>query len=352
VVGRHRVLVAVAVALLAGGCGAPSAPVLAPIADQTAIVGVELEVMLRSDSRSGLDFAVDSDLDLDGRRLKPTITAYAGGTAVFRWTPLATDIGAHRLTFSAGVDGARSWQEVAVSVRGDASPPTFRQPAGAGTTLDLSAAACVELDLVVDDPAAAAVTLAPGDDWPDGAELTQDGGLTGHVRFCPSPAQADAATVWPLSFVATDAAGGRAEKRYTVVLDSHLPPAIDLCARVAPWIGHTPPFTPLDASAVRIETVVTAAQGIGAVNSYWSDQPPTEGSTFLVVAMEKMRGGAAVGVWAATAPASLTTAIAPGSRATLYYFLSADDEGLPGCSAQTVHAPEEGYYSVIVEAAP
>jgi hypothetical protein len=353
VLWRHRVIPL----LLVTSCSVPAAPVIDPVAARSATVGVELSVMLRAGDRRDVAFDVDSDLDLRSRRLKPTLTRYDDGTAVFRWIPLAGDIGDHRLVFTAAAHGAVSRAAVPVTIDGDAAPLAFRQPAGAGTTLDLTRTTCVELDLMVEDAANTAVQLAPGADWPAGATLTQDGDLTGHARFCPSPAQADAATLFVLSFVARDAAGGRADKRYTVVLGPTLPPVADLCARVAPWIGHTPPPAPLAAGSGRIEAVVTAAQGVGAVTSYWTASEPVAGAApdlgaMTAVTMEQLRGGAAVGVWGAAPPPALTAAIAPGTSAPLWYLIRAYDEGLPGCTPQLVQAPDGDYFKVTVEAAP
>jgi hypothetical protein len=353
VLWRHRVILLL---LLTSGCA--SAPTLEPIPPQRALVGVELAVRLRADADGSVDFGVDSDLDLRGRRLQPTLTRYAGGTAVFRWIPLAGDVGDHTLRFSASsAGGATTTVEVPVSVGSDAAPLTFREPAGAGTTLDLRSDSCVEIAVVVEDGAAGEVALSVGADWPAGATLTQETGLTGRVRFCPSPEQAAADGLFALALVASDAAGNRAEKRYRVVVGLTLPPLIDPCARAAPWIGYTPAPVPLPADGARVEVVVTAAQAVGAVTSYWTADEPAAGvtpdrATLAAVPMEQSWGGAAAGVWGAAPPPSLT-ALAPGTSATVYYLVEAYDGGLAGCAPELAVSPEAGgLHALVLEAAP
>jgi hypothetical protein len=208
------------VALLAFGCGPQTGAALSPLAPRTAIVGQELEIVVRS-SVDTSDFGYSSDLaDLATRRLHPTLTPYANGEAIFRWTPLGGDVGEHHVDFSATAHGVLSTVRVQITVEGGADPVTFREPVGDGTSLDLARAPCVTVEILVDDTGAAAVTLSPGAPWADGATLKQGGPLDGTLRFCPTAEQAAQTSVFPLLLVADDQSGGHAEKRYTIVVDA------------------------------------------------------------------------------------------------------------------------------------
>src|SRR5437764_7576852 len=91
----------VVLALSLLGCGPKTGTSLDPIAPQTAVVGVELGIMLRAATAGHVEFAFTSDLDLMQRRVMPTLQPYANGEAMFRWTPLASDLGDHLFHFSA-----------------------------------------------------------------------------------------------------------------------------------------------------------------------------------------------------------------------------------------------------------
>src|SRR4051794_12310720 len=86
-------------ALIAVGCGPETGTRLDPLEPRTALVGTELQVSLHVDSEATLGYARDI-VDLASRRPGPTLTAYAAGEAIFRWTPLADDVGEHHIRFT------------------------------------------------------------------------------------------------------------------------------------------------------------------------------------------------------------------------------------------------------------
>src|SRR3954469_12324505 len=141
------------------GCGPRTGTVLDPVAPQTAVVGNELGIMLRAATSARVDFAFDSDLDLAQRRVMPTLTPYANGEAMFRWTPIASDLVDHLFHFTATVDGVPASEMVAVRVVAGADPISFRSPVGEGTTLDLVRAPCAVVPLLVDDTSATEVDM-------------------------------------------------------------------------------------------------------------------------------------------------------------------------------------------------
>jgi hypothetical protein len=208
---------AIVVLWAAAGCGGEHVP-LQPIGAQSALVGGELDVLLRADTPTPVRFAWDGEPALRQRRLAPTLTDVEHGAAIFRWTPLASDVGVHTFVFSAWDDGGRAIEEVPVTVRADAAPLVFREPTGDGTTFDPARGPCLEVPIVVEDAATTAVTLTAGAALPDGARLEATGPLGGILQFCPTAAQLADGGILSFDLVALDGNGARAEKRYRVVL--------------------------------------------------------------------------------------------------------------------------------------
>jgi hypothetical protein len=92
------------------------------------------------------------------------------GTATFKWTPNASDVGIHALDLIASDGQASTRQTVSVDVKSavsSAGSPIFRQPLGSGTTLDLAAGKLRGADR---DRATA---TARRHDWPRGALIEE-----------------------------------------------------------------------------------------------------------------------------------------------------------------------------------
>jgi len=206
--------------LLTVACGPQTGTRLEPIEARTAVVGRELAVLVQAETDDPrVQFTFDSDLvDLATRRLKPTFASYAGGAALFRWTPLADDAGLHVVRFSATLDGTVANTVMSVTVVAGQDPIAFRQPVGDGTTLDLSRDTCVDVALLVEDSTVTEVALGAGEPWSDGGLIMQDGPLSGTLSFCPSAAQSQDGSIFTFTIQASDKQGQRAEKRYLVVL--------------------------------------------------------------------------------------------------------------------------------------
>src|SRR4051812_10038306 len=88
----------IACALVA--CGGGSAPEIHGLADQVATVGTELVLDIDASDPDGgrLSYGVHTDVSLQGNAM---ITQKPNGMGVFRWTPLAEDIGTHAFDFTA-----------------------------------------------------------------------------------------------------------------------------------------------------------------------------------------------------------------------------------------------------------
>jgi hypothetical protein len=122
-----------------------------------------MRILLRGSASEGkvtFSYEAPDIVDLMKRKLAPTLTNYAEGQALFRWIPLAMDVGTHRLEFIALAGGIETRMGVMVTVTpGTGAPPTFRVPVGEGTILDLNRDECLEMDLLVEDVDSPEVTL-------------------------------------------------------------------------------------------------------------------------------------------------------------------------------------------------
>ena len=292
----------VSLALL--GCGPQTGTTLDPIAPQTAIVGTELGVMLRAANTNAVDFKFDSDIDLHSRRVKPTLTEYANGEAMFRWTPLASDLGDHSFHFTAVVGGVATSELVAIRVVSGSDPISFRSPVGEGTTLDLLRAPCVIVPLLIDDTSATEVDLQSGKALPEGATLSRSGPLAGQLKFCPSKMLAEQQTIFQFVIVASDGGGARTEKRYTVVLGMLAPPVVtpdpgpnpnpnpnpdpmpmEMCDTAAPTVVTTPHPDITTASNPHIDAEISDPHGVYNAVVFWSTTAPADAMNPDLLAM-------------------------------------------------------------------
>ncbi|HEY4238270.1 MAG TPA: PPC domain-containing protein [Kofleriaceae bacterium] len=292
------------------------------VADQTAQVGTELVVMLAGSDAKGsrLAYRARSDLpDLDSRS---TLTEAADGTGVFRWTPLATDLGVHPFDFTAATADASTTVTVSVTVEsalGPATSPRFTEPAGAGTTLDLEVSPCLELAVVVDDADSPNVAIAEAPPLLDGAKLTSTGDLSAHWHWCPSAAEiADGDAT--LVLTADDGDHVPAELDYVIVLRDGSGSA---CPGAPPVIAHEPADA-VSVLALPLAATITADAGVkGAPLVYFSTSPFSSPPDFASLAQLPLTalGGDAFTV---DVPNPVAAA-APGSTVTLSYLFSATD---------------------------
>lgn len=166
------------------------APEIIGLSDQTAFVGNELllEVRASDPDLEILRFTFTSTLDDLGSR---AILEHTGnGSALFRWTPVAADVGSWPIDFQV-TDGRNTTTEtIVIDVRAIAdSAPVFRRPAAAGATLDLEENRCLELEIAIDDPDTAEVDILAMDPVIDGSVLAMTGAADATWSWCPTPAQ-------------------------------------------------------------------------------------------------------------------------------------------------------------------
>jgi len=335
----------------AAGCGGGQGPEIDPVADQVAQVGAELRIQINATDPNGdrIDYGFASEIpDLDSRA---TIARGPAGDGVFRWTPLASDIGVWYVDFSASDGSNTTTTTVRIDVRsavGAASAPVFVQPLGTGTTLDVTAHQCLDLDVVVADQDSPSVTIAQEEPVIDGATLQPNGGLASVWHWCPTAEQIAADDRYTLTLSADDGDNPKTTKNYLVVLRRPTRPD---CPGTAPVVSHTPSD---ESTVVGLTVGATITDDVGLKRSplfYYSTTPPASPpdlGKMTQLSMLLIDGDMKNGVWAADVPNPVASMPA-GSSATLYYVIVADDDDDPmGSCDHTTQAPSSGTYQMTV----
>lgn len=350
---QHAIAATLALGLAAGITGCDSggrAPVIESVDDQTGVVGQELVINLRATDADGDE--IDFDFSAPAVEIQDvaTLTRRPDGTAVFRWTPLAADVGTWFFDFHADDDDGRSTVTVVVDVTatgGEASAPIFREPLGSGTTLDLATAACLDVPVVVDDPDDAEVMLFTASAELEGAMMSQETGLSAMWRWCPSKAQLEDER-YPITFAASDGDHEPTLKNFLVVLRSA--PKAD-CPGEAPQVVHAPRDvqTRLD-----LEVVADITDDTGLAREpllyFTFEEPkfPLDFATLDVVEMALSSGDGRDGSWTGVIP-NPVAAGADGDTASVYYIISAkDNDDAEGDCDHLTDAPLDGTYSMTV----
>jgi hypothetical protein len=200
-------------------CAGGEPPEIHGLADQVAQVGTELVVHLDGTDPDGdrLTYGVHADLSLQGNAM---LTQDPSGMGVFRWTPLAEDLGMHAFDFTASDGSNTTTVSITIDVRSAiGAVPIFRQPLGTGRVVDLGQQSCVMLDILIEDADSPQVTI---EDLSQimGSQLAVSGGTTAAWRWCPSLAQVAAQDRYTLVFTADDGDNPKTTKMYVLVLNA------------------------------------------------------------------------------------------------------------------------------------
>ncbi len=186
------------------------------LADQVATVGNELVVSINGTDPDGdqLTYGVKADISLQGRGM---LTQDPSGAGVFRWTPLADDLGVHAFDFTAS-DGANT---VAVTIQIDVrsaigAVPIFRRPLGSGTVIDPSE--CTTVQILVEDSDTAQIEITEAPMLIEGATLSQIDGVNAAWEWCPTNDQVRAQNRYTLSLSASDNENPPTIKDFVLVL--------------------------------------------------------------------------------------------------------------------------------------
>ncbi len=198
------------------GCGGGGAPVISGLDDQVATVGTELVVQIAGSDPDGdqLTYGVKADLSLQGRAM---LTQDPSGAGVFRWTPLADDLGVHAFDFTASDGSNTTTETIQIDVRSAVGAvPIFRRPLGSGTVIDPGV--CSTVEILIEDQDTAAVTIGEEPLLITGAMLNQTDGVTGSWEWCPTPDQVTAQDRYTLTLSADDGENPKTIKDFVLVL--------------------------------------------------------------------------------------------------------------------------------------
>jgi hypothetical protein len=350
--GRHGLLTLTALTYLATAvaCGGGAPPELNGLTDQVAQVGSELKIELNGTDPDGDQLSYRyraADLpDIGG---KAQITVSPSGSGVFRWTPLAQDVGEHAFDFIVSDGSNDTTVTININVKsaiGSATSPLFRQPLGTGTTLDLSNRDCIDFDVVIEDQDSAQVEIALEQPIAEGMRLDQQDGLTARFNWCPTKEQENEQR-YTVVLSADDGENPKAVKNYLIVLRGT---SGSNCPGAAPVITHTPQneTTILD---LTIGATVTDDKGLKeSPLFYYSLTNPGANPNLGPGGMTQLEtiqisGGPTNGVYAADVPNPVAT-MPQGTTATIYYVFVADDDDdeMGNCD----HSTQSQVYSMTV----
>ncbi len=331
-------------------CGSGSAPELTGLTDQKAQVGTELKVDLNGTDPDGdqLSYKFKAP-DLAEISDHAQVTVSPSGSGVFRWTPLANDVGEHAFDFTVSDGDNSTTVTINIDVKsaiGSATSPVFRQPLGTGTTIDLTKKKCVDLDIVVEDQDTAEVTLAMEEPKITGATLDQQDGTTAKFNWCPTKEQ-EAEQRYTLVISADDGENPKTLKNYLIVLRGG---TSTNCPGAAPVIQHTPQN---ESTIVNLTVDARVTDDKGLKESplfYYSLTNP--GATpnlgpggMTQLSTLKITGTATNGEYAADVP-NPVAAMPAGTVKTIWYVFVADDDD--DQTGNCDHSTQSQVYSMTV----
>jgi hypothetical protein len=351
--GRPGLLTMTALTCLATtvACGGGAAPELDGLTDQVAQVGSEFKLDLNGTDPDGDQLSYRyraADLPEIGSRAQ--ISVSPSGAGVFRWTPIADDVGEHAFDFIVSDGDNETTVTITIDVKsaiGSATAPLFRQPLGTGTTIDLTQKECVDFAVVVEDQDSAQVELKLEEPVAEGMRLDQEDGLTGRFNWCPTKEQQNEQR-YTVVISADDGENPKAIKNYLIVLRGATGTN---CPFEAPVITHTPVPNITTIVDLTIDADVTDDKGIKeAPLFYYSMTNPGASpdlSTMTQLPTLLITGSPTSGTYAADVPNPVATMPA-GSSATIYYVFVADDDDdeMGNCD----HSTQSPVYSMTVTA--
>lgn len=331
-------------------CSGGNAPELEGLSDQVAQVGTELKLDLNGTDPDGDRLSYDfKAADIEGLKDRAQITVSPSGAGVFRWTPLASDVGQHAFDFIVSDAGNDTTVTITIDVKsaiGSATAPIFRQPLGSGTTIDLGSKNCVDLNIVIEDQDTAQVTISQEEPLIDGAKLEQMDGQTARWNWCPTRAQ-EGDSRYTLILAADDGENPKTVKNYLVVLRGNTGTN---CPGSGPVIAHTSSnqTTRLD---LKPAANITDDKGLKDAPlfyySFTNPGPTPNLSQMTQLTTVKQSGSNTSGSWAPTLPNPVANAAAGTSKTIYYVFVADDDDDTMGTCD---HSTMSTVYSMTVTA--
>jgi len=351
-----RVITALSLALLSCAAGSRK-PKFDLIANQVGVVGSEVEIVLRASDADGdklvFDYEVSGLPDLKKRPKKPTLQEF-GDTAVFRWTPLSSDVGVYDFDFTVSDGTTRVHEVIKVEIKaaaGNTTAPVFRSPSGSGNTLDLGQMRCLKMSVVVEDSDSPEVTIDAAAPLVEGVRVTQELPLSATLDWCPSDEQIAAQDRYTILLKADDHTNAPTMKPFLVVLRK--PPRMG-CPGTAPGIEHTPPGPQTTRANLKVTAHVT--DDIGLKSSpllYWSlTQPadPIDFSTLQQIEMMRTSGDTLDGNYEAEIPNPVASEMGGATRTIYYLIVAQDSDDSSGDCDHVAQAPASGSFTLPVTA--
>lgn len=201
------------------GCGDEvlQTPDLLPLDATTVTVNDTLRLTLTVQNSSGVSLEYShSGPSLPGLSEVTDLSGTPSG-GEFRWTPLASHVGTHELTFTITFDGGTDSETVLITVASSASAaPIFLRP-GAGGTFDLSRDPRVRFDIEVRDDDSSEVDLRFVE-APAGGNVIATGPKVGHFEWYPTVEQTDESERWTVVLEADDRDHEPTLHEYLIVL--------------------------------------------------------------------------------------------------------------------------------------
>jgi hypothetical protein len=312
-------------------CGNSGAPELAGLTDQVAQVGAELKIDLDGTDPDGdrLEYGFHA---ADLPEIKAEVTVSPSGAGVFRWTPLAGDVGEHSFDFTASDSANTTTVTINIDVKsalGSATAPIFRQPLGSGTTIDLGKKKCADLEIVIEDQDTAQLTITQEEPKIEGAELIQGDGTHAMWHWCPTKEQ-EAENRYTLVLAADDGENPKVLKNYLVVLRNGTG---ESCPGGAPAIQHTPQdvSTILD---LAVSATVSDDKGLkDAPLFYYATKAPANPpvlAEMTQLSTLQISGSSQNGFYTAAVPNPVASMPSGTSQKIFYVFVADDDDDAMG----------------------
>lgn len=319
----------------ASGDGGTDAIELLPISDQAVVVDETLVVTLAVNNPDGTSLAYTYDAPtVAGIDRVATIGGSPSG-GEFRWTPLASQVGRHELTFTIGFPGGQASQAVVVDVStaGDAAPVFVM---AAGGAFDLERDPCVTFPVEVRDDDTELVRMNLEGSVPDGADVNVLGPKSAQVVWCPTPDQTDAALRWTLTLSADDGEHAPVLQDYLVVLQT---PAKDGCAGQPPNVSIRQPDAAARVASAGGYPIVVDVTDDGALREspllYWTTDAVEFPDNPDLTTFQQLEFNEAGGQWRARVP---SFGLADGEERTVRYVVLAydnDDSEGTACDHRT-----------------
>lgn len=344
--GALGTLVATAVA-----CGGGSGPQFAGIEDQTVQVGTELVIQLVATDEDGDELHYSFDTDVPDIQSRAALTKTPSGAGLFRWTPLAADVGTWYFDFTVTDGDSQETVTIQIEVKsavGQNGAPVFREPLGTGTTLDLRVDDCLEINVQVEDQDSSSVMIAQEEPVITGATLQSTTGLSARWTWCPTEQQIADDDRYMLVLSADDLSNPKTVKHYLIVLRKESKPD---CPGEPPVVTHTPMD---ESSLVGLTIAADISDDVGLKQEpllYYSLTPPASPvdlGSMTQLSMVLIDGNMQDGLWAADVPNPVAT-MPQGSTADVHYVIvAADNDDVDGDCDHITQSPDPGAYTMTV----